>query len=211
MSLPELLNFARGNRDNKKQYLLLVEIHSRLAIPFACLIFGLVSVPLGVYSPRTGKSYGFIIGLIIIIVYYVLFSFGKNLGSIGRLDPLISMWMPNLTFLLFGLYLFRKGETESSIAVLEKSAWYYQRIREKLRSWEEGVKSGGGEEVSLLTALNTASRETLALRLGIGSKKASAIIAYRERQGDIKDVEELRNVRGIGEKTFERIKEQFPQ
>ena len=109
MSFPELLKSTATYRGNKRLYPVLVELHSRLAIPFACLIFGLVSVPLGVQTPRSGKSYGFLIGLMLIIVYYVLFSFGKNLGSIGTIHPLVSMWIPNLFFLFFVLAVTRVG------------------------------------------------------------------------------------------------------
>lgn len=41
----------------------------------------------------------------------------------------------------------------------------------------------------------------------IGDVKANAIIAYREKNGGFKSIEELKNVDGIGEKTFEKIKD----
>lgn len=41
---------------------------------------------------------------------------------------------------------------------------------------------------------------------GIGPSKAAAIIKYREEHGEFKTIEELKEVSGIGEKTFEKIK-----
>lgn len=206
MSIPELLHSASSNRTNQKYFSFMVELHSRFAIPFACLIFGLLSVPLGVHNPRAGKSYGFIIGLIVMLVYYVLFSFGRNLGSIGRTHPFVSMWIPNVIFLFLAGYLFRKGEKESSIPVLEKCAWYYESLKNKVRFLVEGSRPEETDKVPILEVLNTASREGLMLNLGIGRKRASTIIAYREHHGEIKDLEELKRIRGIGEKTFEKIK-----
>lgn len=53
--------------------------------------------------------------------------------------------------------------------------------------------------------INTADKTTLSTMLnGIGEKKAEAIIAYREENGPFKSIEELANVKGIGEATVEK-------
>ena len=53
--------------------------------------------------------------------------------------------------------------------------------------------------------INTASQEMLELLPGIGPKKAAAIIQYRQEIGGFRCVEELLEVSGIGEKTFEKL------
>lgn len=58
-----------------------------------------------------------------------------------------------------------------------------------------------------LVNINTASNEELQTLQGIGPAKAEAIIAYREEQGGFQKKEDLLNVSGIGEKSFEKIKE----
>ena len=42
---------------------------------------------------------------------------------------------------------------------------------------------------------------------GVGEVKANSIILYREKNNGFKSIEELKNVDGIGEKTFEKIKD----
>ena len=56
-----------------------------------------------------------------------------------------------------------------------------------------------------LVNLNTASEAELQTLSGIGPAKAADIIAYRETSGGFKSVEDLMNVSGIGEKTYERL------
>ena len=56
--------------------------------------------------------------------------------------------------------------------------------------------------------INSASEEELQNITGIGPSKASAIIQYREEQGPFSSVEDLMNISGIGEKTFEKMKDQ---
>lgn len=50
------------------------------------------------------------------------------------------------------------------------------------------------------TPINTASREALEALNGIGPSLAKNIIDYRNQHGSIKSIEELHNIRGIGEK-----------
>ncbi|WP_421133799.1 ComEA family DNA-binding protein [Alteromonas sp. A079] len=54
--------------------------------------------------------------------------------------------------------------------------------------------------------LNTASQLELESLPGVGASKAKAIIAYRENIGEFLEVEQLTEVRGIGEKMLNKIK-----
>lgn len=55
--------------------------------------------------------------------------------------------------------------------------------------------------------INTADAKTLETLKGIGEVKAIDIIAHREKYGYFKTIEEIQRVTGIGEKTFENIKD----
>jgi competence protein ComEA len=54
--------------------------------------------------------------------------------------------------------------------------------------------------------LNAATAEQLATLPGIGPKVAERILEYRTKSGGFKKIEELMNVKGIGEKSFLKIK-----
>lgn len=55
--------------------------------------------------------------------------------------------------------------------------------------------------------INTASLEELQTLNGIGESKAALIIEYRTSNGKFKSIEELKNIKGISEKIFSKIKE----
>lgn len=57
--------------------------------------------------------------------------------------------------------------------------------------------------------LNSADEERLKTLPGIGPSKAQAIIAYREESGPYRTIEDLKNVSGIGDKTFEKLKDKI--
>jgi competence protein ComEA len=54
--------------------------------------------------------------------------------------------------------------------------------------------------------INTASAAELDALPGIGAKTAALIIEYRQKNGPFKKVEELMNVRGVGEKNFLKLR-----
>ena len=60
-----------------------------------------------------------------------------------------------------------------------------------------------------LVNINTADAEKLATLKGIGSALAQRIIEYREQNGAFKSVDEIKNVRGIGDKKFDAFKDKI--
>ena len=57
--------------------------------------------------------------------------------------------------------------------------------------------------------INTASAAELDVLPGIGAKTAARIVEYRQKNGPFKKIEELMNVRGVGEKNFLKLKAQI--
>lgn len=57
--------------------------------------------------------------------------------------------------------------------------------------------------------INRAGKEELMTLAGVGETRAQAILAYRETHGSFSSVEELMQVEGIKEKTYEKLKDQI--
>ena len=69
---------------------------------------------------------------------------------------------------------------------------------------KSGAKAAAA--VPAVVNLNTATATQIATLPGIGEKAAERIIEYREKNGGFKKIEELMNVKGIGEKSFLKLK-----
>ncbi|MDH5714065.1 MAG: LptF/LptG family permease [Candidatus Aminicenantes bacterium] len=108
---------------------LMVELHKKFSIPFACLIFGILGLPLGIRLSRGGKSLCYIIGLIIFIVYWLFLINGEALGDRGDIPPFLGMWAANILFGALGIFLlFRRGK-EADIHILTKAGiWLKERF-----------------------------------------------------------------------------------
>ena len=74
---------------------------------------------------------------------------------------------------------------------------------------EAAVPEGQGQSDDGRLNLNTATKEELMTLPGIGEVKAEAIIRYREEKGSFASVEELKEVEGIKEGVFEKVKDQI--
>lgn len=83
--------------------------------------------------------------------------------------------------------------------------------REGKKTVEQGGDSGEmvREETSNKVNINTASLEELDSLPGIGPVYAQRIIDYRQSNGGFKSIEEIQNVKGIGSKTFEKLKDRI--
>ena len=69
--------------------------------------------------------------------------------------------------------------------------------------------SGASSSAAAVLNLNTATAAQLEALPGIGKSTADRIIEYRTKSGGFKKVEDLMNVRGIGEKSFLKIKDRL--
>lgn len=73
-------------------------------------------------------------------------------------------------------------------------------------NFEEDISSGE-DLLEQLINLNTATKEELEKLPGIGASKADAIITHREEVGEFGSIDELKDVKGIGESLYEKIKD----
>jgi lipopolysaccharide export system permease protein len=116
MNLGQLTAAIDAKRDEGRPYTSeLVEWHRKFAIPFACVVFGLVGVPLGIEPSRAVKSRGFAVSLVVIFAYYVLMSAGQALAEQGTVPPVVGLWLPNVLLGTLGAWLMYRAGRERAL------------------------------------------------------------------------------------------------
>lgn len=88
---------------------LIVELHSKIAVPFSALIFALFGAPLSLIfaqggAPR-GRAAGVIISVLLVGCYQGLLLWLSTLGKRGVISPIVAPWFPNMLFLGIGVLL----------------------------------------------------------------------------------------------------------
>ena len=101
-----------------------MEVHKKFSIPFACLVFALVGVGLGVSNRKDGKLASFVLGIAVIFVYYVIMFTSEAMTKGAMIPAWLSMWVPNLILGAAGVAL-----------LLSRSRGADQSLRLRLPSW----------------------------------------------------------------------------
>jgi len=100
MGWGDLIGYVPADSDAREWR---AEIHKRLALPAACLVFGLLGVGFGITNVRTGRSFGLLLGLAITIVYYLLALWGQHAALAGTLPVWLGIWLANIVLAAVGV------------------------------------------------------------------------------------------------------------
>lgn len=159
MNLRELLDQERELRrsddesDRTARNIARVEIHKKFAIPFACIAFGILGLPLGITNRRGGKSSGFSLSIAIILLYYVTINNGEQLAADGKIPAWLGMWAANLLLLGAGFYLLGRAnrdfvQSRPEGGILQQLGRSVQRLFARRRT------EATGDEPSVLNRLD---------------------------------------------------------
>lgn len=104
-----LANPPEGLKE-KKLIALQNEIHGRYAFSLACLAFSFLGVPLAMTTKRRETSSGFVLSIVIAVLYFSFFIMAKDKMDEPGLLPKILYWTPNILAVMVGVILFRRAQ-----------------------------------------------------------------------------------------------------
>ncbi|HEY9835620.1 MAG TPA: LptF/LptG family permease, partial [Vampirovibrionales bacterium] len=98
----EIIRFGGSDKNIRE---LEVRIQQKYALPFVCVLFGLVGATLGLGPRRASKATSFGISIIIIFGYYLTAFLANALGQLAILSPFMAAWLPIALGLMIGVFL----------------------------------------------------------------------------------------------------------
>jgi lipopolysaccharide export system permease protein len=70
--------------------------HSKFAYPVSCIFLAIIGACLGITARRAVINWGYVMLGLIVFIFYMSQSTFDSFGDSGRIEPFISMWIPNL-------------------------------------------------------------------------------------------------------------------
>jgi lipopolysaccharide export system permease protein len=104
-----------------------VELNQRFALPVGALLLCLMAMPLGLSPRHHGRTWGLVLGLLVFLVYYIVFTASWRLAVNARLDPSLAPWLSNFLFIWVAAYLWLRTVRELPLL---PSAWLPRRWRQ---------------------------------------------------------------------------------
>jgi len=96
----------REKEDDKRSLnLYRMEYSKKFSIPFGAFFFVILAFPLALSTKSNGQSAGFIMGLLIAVLYWAMLIGGQTMSLRLGLDGTLMMWLPNAVILVLGLLL----------------------------------------------------------------------------------------------------------
>jgi lipopolysaccharide export system permease protein len=113
MSLGELRATIANNRlGSDPSNRALVELNQRFALPVGAVLLCLMAMPLGLSPLRHGRTWGMVLGLMVFLVYYIIFTASWRLALNSRLNPALAPWLSNFLFVWVTVYLWYRTVRE---------------------------------------------------------------------------------------------------
>ena len=94
-------HIQRFQRGGLKVLYFVVDYHMKLALPMASFVFALFAAPLALLG-KGGRSFGVVLSLVILLVYYVGMSVSRSMGVNEMLPPVVAAWLVTALFAVSG-------------------------------------------------------------------------------------------------------------
>jgi lipopolysaccharide export system permease protein len=131
MALSELRMAMTKAKKSEDRYGYALEIYNKFSVPFSCVAFLLLTVPLGIKRKTEGKFSAVVYSLLIFICYYILMAVTQNVGKRYLIAPLLVSFTPNIIFCLLGLQMLRHLNDEQQFDPLARMKVFWESIRAK--------------------------------------------------------------------------------
>jgi lipopolysaccharide export system permease protein len=108
LTLPELAIIG-GNPASKPEMrdTSRAAFHYRLAEVISMFLLPFLAVALGIPPKRSTSALGVFLSIVMIVTYHKINEYGQAFGGLGRVDPLIALWVPFLIFTGLVLWMYR--------------------------------------------------------------------------------------------------------
>lgn len=104
LTIPELVKAGNDSRtDPKLRNEARANFHFRMVEVAMMMLLPLAAIAFAIPPKRSTSALGVFLSIVFIVTYHKINEYAESLGALGRIDPVIALWVP---FLLFGMLIF---------------------------------------------------------------------------------------------------------
>ena len=98
LTLPELVRIGHSPGAQERRNAVRANFHFRLVEVVMMLLLPLLAVALAVPPKRSTSGLGIFLSIVMVVTYHKVNQYAQEMGSLGRIDPLIALWLPFTIF-----------------------------------------------------------------------------------------------------------------
>lgn len=111
-----------------------IEVHRKITLSLACLVFLFVGAPLGAIIRKGGFGFPVIFSILIFIFFYVINITGERMADQSALTVFSGMWLAIMIIFPVSIFLTIKAKNDSQLLSTERYAGIIRRLRSMIKS-----------------------------------------------------------------------------
>lgn len=109
-------------------------LHSKYALPFACIILFFVGAPLGAIVRKGGLGLPMVLAIGLFLTYYFIDIFAKNYAEDGSMSPILGAWVSALVMLPLGIVLTRNATADRGVFNTDNISLFFKKLFKKKKN-----------------------------------------------------------------------------
>lgn len=106
LTLPELVRVGKQTKEGELRNEVRANFHFRIVEVAMMLLLPLAALAFAIPPKRSTSALGVFLAIVFIVTYHKVNEYGEGVGSLGKIDPLIALWLPFLGFAALILWMY---------------------------------------------------------------------------------------------------------
>lgn len=108
LTLPELVRYGTDPHASAElRETSRAAFHFRMAEVLSMFLLPMLAVALGIPPKRSTSGLGVFLAIVMIVTYHKINEYGQSIGSLGKIDPIIALWVPFALFAALVIWMYR--------------------------------------------------------------------------------------------------------
>lgn len=157
-----------------------VEMQSRFALAFACLVFFFVGAPLGAIIRKGGLGMPVVVSVVFFIIYYMLNNVGLKMARDGVWEVWQGVWLSSFVLFPIGMFLTYKAMNDSALFNIEAYGRFFRRLLQVEQRVDDSEKGIEVDKIPAISQLNVDAATIIGMEALPNDKLRNVVLNYTQ-------------------------------